>query len=769
MDKKNTTYSDAVSIETRDFSGDQAQKNKDKFKQFVMESGLSVRAANVLLNNVQSLDEFKLLTEESLSVFRNCGRKTIREIIEFLNVLRFRGEVQAPVSIEELLLEPPIDSTIEMLPIFSNKRLNQMTAKDLHPDFQGAVKLEDIKLSHRTFYALLNQGKMKIVGDVMLATSSDLLSVKNFGRKSLNEIKDVIRSLCKTGEYSPRHKEIESVLIDFSSFESLFSSYSRLCLKKERNQLIIQKMFLFDSDKSPTLEEVGQLFSITRERVRQLVNKALKQFRHAANISKLENFWIKMDEAVINGGGIIHLQDLPAALKDTFNWASAPNPYSLGQFLGIWEKRLTYKDPNDLITVDCECLSCETPVNFFEALDFTDHDSFHVAVIGSKLGFFCREKCPWKHPKETFHKAFIENQIESCNRLMIHKDLIITREKWFNSYCSNLEDVVCYVLEDHGKPMHFSEIADKVRRQNVNFKDMSDRNIHASISRYNKIKISGRGTFGLKSWGLKNYRSVSTAIEEFLDAKGLPQRRKDIIRQLDGEFSDANITTALNWETRFKNIGDGIYDRQENWQQRTLEEYIKLLPDPVDRFARYLTGRNNTSYKLVMAFIFIRSMDDTGAIYLHKLKTMFYNFYLSRYKKGLVVEDKTATMHRIDELDKNQIINLACKEPLKSFLGSGYFTRFSQKGRKLKLIDTVNKRLDHSSRDILLVAILKAVDDYFSALAPPKVTYKTPPPEAPLNVSESGTETEDSFGETLTDNPAVQVHIRKKRRGKIKL
>ncbi|WP_321413577.1 DNA-directed RNA polymerase subunit alpha C-terminal domain-containing protein [uncultured Desulfobacter sp.] len=767
MDKNNTTYSDTDSKQST-HSYDVPNKNdKNIFKQFVMESGLSVRATNVLLNNVETLEAFELLTEESLSVLPNSGRKTVREIINFLNALRLQGEIQAPISIEELFLEPPIDSTIEMLPIFSNKPLHHITVKDLHPDFQGTVKLEDINLSHRTFYNLLNQGQKETIGDVMLMTSTDLLSLKNFGKKSLNEIKDVIRSLCRTGSYTPKHQAIESILMDYSSYENLISSYSQWCLKSKRNQLLIQSMFLFDSEKAPTLEAVGQQFGLTRERVRQIFNKAIRQFKHTANISKLDKFWVNLDKAIANGGGIIHFKDLPRALKNTFDWPSAPNAYALGQFLSIWEKGSTYKDPNDLITADCDCLSCETPTDFFKALDFSEHDSFHVAVLGSRLGAFCQRECPWNHSKETFHKAFIEQQVKDFNGLVLHEDLVLTREKWLETHCTKLEDVVCHVLESYGKPMHFTEIANYIRKKNPNFKDLSDHNLHAAVIRYDSFKIADRGTYGLASWGL-NYRSVSTAIEEFLDAKGLPQRRQQIIRHLDGEFNDGNITAALMFETRFKSIGDGIYDRQGTWQKRTLEEFIRLLPETVAQFVCYFTGRNNTSYKLVMAYIFIRSMDDAGAIHLHKLKTMFYNFYLSRHKKGLVVESDSATMHRIDELDKNEIINLASRRPLESFLGSGYFTMFSQNGRKLQLTDTVLKPLDDAKRDILLITILKAVDDYFSALAPPNVIYETEP-EAPSNVSESGIEAGSSFVNTPPDNPVVRVHIKKKRRGKIKL
>ena len=317
--------------------------------------------------------------------------------------------------------------------------------------------------------------------------------------------------------------------------------------------------------------------------------------------------------------------------------------------------------------------------------------------------------------------------------------------------------------------MHFSEIASQVRKQNINFQEISDHNVHASIARYDKIKIASRGTYGLKSWELKTYRSVSTAIEAFIDKEGLPQRRQNIIKQLDGEFTDTNITASLMVETRFKSIGDGIYDRQQNWQKRTLESLIAFLPDPVEEFAQYLTGRNNTSYKLVMAFIFIRSMDEDGSIYLFKLKDMFYNFYLSRHKKGLVVEIDTALMNHIEELSELEIKNQACKEPLKSFLKSNYFVRYSQNGRKIKLVNRIFSKLGSTSaRDGLLIVILKAIDNYFQIISPETITYIQQPKPSSKN-RESVFEENSLFPAEPMKKSATTLNIKKKKRGKIRL
>ncbi len=57
-----------------------------------------------------------------------------------------------------------------------------------------------------------------------------------------------------------------------------------------REETIIKMRFGFDSGSEHTLEEVGVLFAVTRERIRQIEAKALRKLRHPSRSSKFRVF-----------------------------------------------------------------------------------------------------------------------------------------------------------------------------------------------------------------------------------------------------------------------------------------------------------------------------------------------------------------------------------------------------------------------------------------------------------------------------------------------
>jgi RNA polymerase primary sigma factor len=81
---------------------------------------------------------------------------------------------------------------------------------------------------------------------------------------------------------SPDEQTIEKALVDAVA-ESLASL-------KERESKILRLYFGLDGDEPMTLEEIGTRMGITRERVRQIKEKALSRLRHVSQARALESF-----------------------------------------------------------------------------------------------------------------------------------------------------------------------------------------------------------------------------------------------------------------------------------------------------------------------------------------------------------------------------------------------------------------------------------------------------------------------------------------------
>ena len=57
-----------------------------------------------------------------------------------------------------------------------------------------------------------------------------------------------------------------------------------------REEKVIKMRFGLDDGSEHTLEEVGQSFAVTRERIRQIEAKALRKLKHPSRSRKLRSF-----------------------------------------------------------------------------------------------------------------------------------------------------------------------------------------------------------------------------------------------------------------------------------------------------------------------------------------------------------------------------------------------------------------------------------------------------------------------------------------------
>ena len=59
----------------------------------------------------------------------------------------------------------------------------------------------------------------------------------------------------------------------------------------EREADVLKMRFGMYDGRTHTLEEVGQIFGVTRERIRQIENKAIRKLRHPSRAKKIKDFY----------------------------------------------------------------------------------------------------------------------------------------------------------------------------------------------------------------------------------------------------------------------------------------------------------------------------------------------------------------------------------------------------------------------------------------------------------------------------------------------
>lgn len=117
------------------------------------------------------------------------------------------------------------------------------------------------------------------VADVMKTSARHLSLDEPFKDDEGNSLLDVLES--------DRYEPPDGTLMRASLREEIEKVLSTL---KSREAEIVKLYFGLDGDRPLTLEEIGEYFSLTRERVRQIKEKALRRLRHRSRLDPLRKY-----------------------------------------------------------------------------------------------------------------------------------------------------------------------------------------------------------------------------------------------------------------------------------------------------------------------------------------------------------------------------------------------------------------------------------------------------------------------------------------------
>ncbi len=320
---------------------------------------------------------------------------------------------------------------------------------------------------------------------------------------------------------------------------------------KERDRYVLESRFGLNEPNKKTLESIGGEYNITRERVRQIQDAALKAIRKSENYDEARDIFMEIEDLIHELGGVVaedHFLDYVSNDEVTqnhihfhlvvgdsfrkhkedkkFNNRWAVNSELSKKVHDALEKLHGHINEDDL-------LSEETMImKFLDRLDGKEDGKIDERIAKN---FLKLSKVIGKNPLGDWGLTSSQN--------------VSVR---------GIRDYAYLVMKKNGSPMHFREVADAISE--TFGKVAHSATTHNELIKDDRFVLVGRGMYGLKEWGYKD-GVVKDVIAELIFDRG-PLSKDEIIELVLKERYLKKNTILVNLSNKdyFKKNSDGLYE-----------------------------------------------------------------------------------------------------------------------------------------------------------------------------------------------------------------
>ncbi len=325
-------------------------------------------------------------------------------------------------------------------------------------------------------------------------------------------------------------------------------------IDQEREREIITRRFgLYD--RKETLEQIGELLGITRERVRQLEKAILIRLKIAAEENKIPE--IQTVEKVIirelsEMGRLATVADLSNKL---LNKTAEPLQRARVAFVAELAPHLAVVNEND---------------NYRHAVGIAEYgdekklrleiDDIVKAIKkhGEPLTIDqLHDQLKYEHPSIVRGLSSVSKHLSN---LKDHWGL----NKWPTVNPKNIRDKIYVILAENGKPLHFSDIARAITDSNFSRKNVTTQAIHNELIKDKRFVLIGRGIYALDTWGYSK-GTVADTIADILRKSETPLHRDEIVKRVlkNRQVKETTILLNLQSKPQFKRVAKATYSLAE--------------------------------------------------------------------------------------------------------------------------------------------------------------------------------------------------------------
>lgn len=321
-------------------------------------------------------------------------------------------------------------------------------------------------------------------------------------------------------------------------------------IEQEREREIISRRFgLFD--RRETLEQIGELLGITRERVRQLEKSILSKLKTAVKNDKLttvNNIEKNIIRELTEMGRVAKVQDLTDKLLGRIG-SQRERAYvgflaELAPNLKIINKNDNYHHSVGIGEYGDE-KKIKQQVDQITTIIKKHGEPLTVEQLHDQLNY--------EHPNYV-------RALASVSKLLAELNGDWGLVKWPTVNPKNIRDKIYVVLAKVGKPMHFSEISNYIKKSSFKRKDVTTQAIHNELIKDPRFVLIGRGIYALDNWGFST-GTVSEIITDILAKSPNPLHRDEIVKRVlvSRQVKETTILLNLQSKPQFKRVAKATY------------------------------------------------------------------------------------------------------------------------------------------------------------------------------------------------------------------
>ncbi len=245
----------------------------------------------------------------------------------------------------------------------------------------------------------------------------------------------------------------------FASFDSMMRAFIDLVAKSSRQKtVLLGRLGLLDNRKW-TLDDLGNLLGLTRERVRQIERKELKTLKSPSKMTKLARLWTAVDETLRIAGGACLIGELAEQVANKLEWEQKPNYKAFASLLRLREDITIDKVEGLVCDPQHRCFECDIAAFCLEDLFAEDKSERPLSDVIRDLLSECAaiDECAEYAASLALSEGFVILTSKQTESVLTEDGVVYSRNTWASRRGSRVQ-MVESILKNAGRPMHFSEV-----------------------------------------------------------------------------------------------------------------------------------------------------------------------------------------------------------------------------------------------------------------------------------------------------------------------